>query len=107
MHPTVDSGWKLDETQLPDEGGRWAWYIRVNDRDYRCSSGLYPFQPTEHTINLNTELRDPPIWRRGTYRVSYVMKNLDLVHVDDASIRRRLKELESNIIHFEIAEDGV
>ena len=91
---------------MPDVDGRWAWYVRVNGVDYRCTAGQFPFAPVTGGVHLEGDLEDGPRWTPGTYRVSYVLKDLAIVRRDNPSVRRVIPALESNVVEIVIPEGG-
>ncbi len=90
--------WKL----ATDTDKTWIWYVRINGRDYRLNTGLHPFHGLTSTLNLRDDLHDPPSWLPGDYNVSYALKGIDVVHLEDASVKKHYDELVGNTLTVKI-----
>ncbi len=99
--------WKLDESRGKiDDDERWAFYIRINERDYKCTGGLFPFtSATIARLDVTDQLHNGPNWKPGKYRVSYLLKNIDVIRNTDGK-RIHFAEYESNMETFDIARSS-
>jgi len=90
--------WKLET----DTKKTWIWYVRIDGKDYRLNTGLHPFNGLSSNLNLRDDLDSPPSWIPGDYKVSYVLKDIDVVHQEDASVKRHYDELVGNTLTIKI-----
>ena len=94
--------WQLET----DTQKTWIWYVRINGKDYRLNTGLHPFNGLSSNLNLRDDLESPPFWIPGDYNVSYLLKGIDVVYREDASVKKHYDELVGNTLAIKIISKG-
>jgi len=98
--------WKLVERQKGAfrSDDFWPFYIRINGEDYKLRSGLSPFSGLISKETLSDGLFEKFTWTQGEYRVSYVLKGINIYHPKDPENERRLEEWQSNEVIIRVVD---